>query len=161
MAYLHARTVEGPVFNGVTCKLWTKATDYDGYGKFTLDGHCLRAHRVAFFLAKGYWPKPTTDHLCRRRACIEPAHLEAVTVRVNILRGEGPSAKQARQVTCKNGHPITGDDVYRWKGQRRRCRLCHRATWKRFYQRNRERRLSDVRARLAQRRHRHDAANAS
>lgn len=36
------------------------------------------------------------DHRCRVRACCNPAHLELVTVRVNTLRGLGPTAQRWR-----------------------------------------------------------------
>lgn len=165
MAYLLARTTVGPVFKGVTCKLWAKSTDYDGYAKMSLDGHCLRPHRVAFFLARGYWPKPTTDHLCRRRACIEPLHLEAVPQRVNILRGDGPAARAIRQNACGKGHALSEDNVYieidRVGRRSRHCRICRRESWQRFYFRNHERRLADMRARAANRRARNGARIAS
>lgn len=68
------------------------------------------------------------DHLCRQRDCHEPSHLEAVPRRVNILRGNGFSARNARKDRCPKDHPYEGDNliVYRDKegGEHRYCRTC-------------------------------------
>lgn len=37
------------------------------------------------------------DHRCRARTCQNPAHLEAVTHRENMIRGDGFAGRQARQ----------------------------------------------------------------
>jgi len=66
------------------------------------------------------------DHLCRVRACCNPAHLEVVTNRVNILRGEGPTAINARAETCVKGHPFSGDNLSIRSDGRRRCIRCDR-----------------------------------
>jgi hypothetical protein len=51
------------------------------------------------------------DHLCRNRACINPEHLEPVTAKENILRGESFSAKNARKTHCIHGHELSGDNL--------------------------------------------------
>lgn len=73
------------------CWLWqgsmNKTTGY-GNGFKIADEHL--AHRVSYALVKG--PIPTglqLDHLCRNRRCINPNHLEPVTRRTNIRRGNG------------------------------------------------------------------------
>lgn len=52
------------------------------------------------------------DHLCRNRACINPNHLEPVSTRVSILRGEGVMARHARKTHCPHGHPY--DEPNTW-----------------------------------------------
>ena len=69
------------------------------------------------------------DHLCRVRNCVNPAHLEPVTVRENILRGNGPTAVNARKQLCKYGHRLFGRNLYQkprhgWPA--RECRTCNR-----------------------------------
>ncbi len=83
------------------CHLWTGATDPTGYGRFWLDGKMRYAHRVGFEWAKGAIPAGfQVDHLCRVRNCVNPAHLEAVTQRENLLRGETLAAAHASDRDC-------------------------------------------------------------
>ena len=82
------------------CWLWT-GTQSEGRGRWK--GY--RAYQVSYFLERG--PVPVgleLDHLCRTPLCVRPSHLEAVTHRENILRGENQTAKQARQTHCIRGH---------------------------------------------------------
>jgi hypothetical protein len=67
------------------------------------------------------------DHLCRVRHCVNPAHLEPVTPRVNARRGFGASGRNARKTHCPAGHPYAGDNLYRYPitGDRH-CRACGR-----------------------------------
>jgi hypothetical protein len=71
------------------CWLWTGYIDLDGYGRFNVDGKRRRAHQISFELFHGLVPAGhVIDHLCRVRRCINPKHLEAVTPRENLKRGE-------------------------------------------------------------------------
>src|SRR5438105_3395615 len=65
------------------------------------------AHRIAFELAtRTQIPKHLQiDHRCRVRCCINPQHLELVTVRENVLRGVGITARNVQKDTCPEGHP--------------------------------------------------------
>lgn len=110
------------------CWLWTAATAV-GYGHFSWGPHSARkqvkAHRLAYELLVGPIPDGLTiDHLCRVTRCVNPAHLEPVTMRVNTLRGYGPSAINARRTRCIRGHRLSGDNlIIDWAG-RRQCRTC-------------------------------------
>lgn len=122
------------------CWIWSGATSKNGYGQIKVERCVVYAHRLAYQLFVGEIPDGLTiDHLCRERLCVNPAHLEAVALRVNILRGESPSAKQARQTHCGNGHVLAGENLVVRHGKRG-CRICIRAAQKvrsrRFRQRH-------------------------
>lgn len=93
-----------------------------GHGKGVL------AHRAVYEAIVGPIPRGLTlDHLCRKRACCRPKHLEPVTQRVNALRGVGISALNARKTECKRGHALLGDNLRVTKhGRGRQCRTCQR-----------------------------------
>ena len=118
------------------CWLWSGACSNGGYGRFKIEGDMLKlAHRLSYEhfvgpIADGL----CIDHLCRVRSCVNPSHLEAVTLRENLLRGEGPSARCARQTHCLRGHEFTEENTYcRRNARKRECRTCrnmHSANWK-------------------------------
>jgi hypothetical protein len=68
------------------------------------------------------------DHLCRARACCNPWHLEPVTRKENILRGESPAAKAARVTECPRGHAYDDANTYSYSDGSRECRICRRIT---------------------------------
>ncbi len=70
------------------CWVWQRARSRSGYGQ-AYDGRMMRpAHRVYYEREYGEVPKGLVlDHLCRLRACVNPAHLEPVTHAENVRRG--------------------------------------------------------------------------
>jgi hypothetical protein len=118
------RVTPGPL--ETPCWIWKGKTDR-GYGRFDLDGRKQRAHIVAYRTWRGEVPPGLVlDHLCRNRACSNPAHLEPVTNRVNVLRGENHVAKRARTTHCPSGHAYSAENTYRDAQNRRYCRACRR-----------------------------------
>ena len=117
----------GLLWNGTPCWLWTAYLDKDGYGVFS-PGHGFYnklAHRYAYELLVGSIPPELqTDHLCRRRCCVNPQHMEMVTNRVNVLRGVGLSAQNAKKTHCPAGHTYDSANTYVDKRGIRMCRQC-------------------------------------
>lgn len=69
------------------CWVWHGARSPLGYGKISINTRLAAAHRVAWALYVGPIPEGMTlDHLCRRRECVNPEHLEVVTVGENSRR---------------------------------------------------------------------------
>lgn len=111
------------------CWLWTAAKNNQGYGVFGIPGNKkVLPHRFSYELVKGPIPLGLTiDHLCRTPLCVNPDHLEAVTHRVNNLRGASQAALNAQKTYCPKGHAYSGDNLFVWKntwGWTRRCRTC-------------------------------------
>jgi len=108
------------------CWIWTGGKFRHGYGMFTLHPHhSVSAHRWSYEQWHGTIPAGLViDHLCRNPPCVNPAHLEAVTQQTNVLRGAGPSAKNARKTHCKRGHKYIPETTLITSTGERRCRPC-------------------------------------
>lgn len=117
------------------CWLWTGTqTSKDGHGIFQIrKGLRAVAHRVMYAAEIGPIPEGAVlDHLCRVPCCVNPAHVEPVTQRENVLRGVGPSARRARQSECIHGHPLSGVNLLIAANGGRHCRACARAAERRY-----------------------------
>lgn len=115
-----SKYVGGPDDNG--CWPWTGTKATGGYGFFKVGQDSVRAHRVSWELHRGPIPEGLTiDHLCRVKHCVNPDHLEPVTLAENILRSNNMAAKWARRTECHicGGELFTRTDV-------RYCKVCEK-----------------------------------
>ena len=119
-----------------SCWQWTGCLERNGYARFYFNGQRQYAHRFAYEAIRGPIPDGLViDHLCRNRACANPDHLEAVTNRVNILRGVGFCAVRAKQQRCIRGHAFNVANTYRAPNGTRKCRTCKAVSTARSRQR--------------------------
>lgn len=93
------------------CWVWTGSVTPAGYGQFSIGSRTdkstrmVKPHRVSYTLLIGPIPNHLTlDHLCRNTRCVNPDHLEPVTLAENAARGQ-------RRDYCRRGHRRTPDNV--------------------------------------------------
>lgn len=114
------------------CWIWLGSVTRGGYGLFQAD-RLMGAHRFAYEHFIGTIPTGLQiDHLCRVRCCVNPAHLEAVTGKVNTNRGR---RWESEKTHCPQGHPYDESNTKRWKNNRY-CRECSNAilrkNWRKY-----------------------------
>lgn len=125
------------------CWVWSKTPNTKGYAPFYVSQFvAISAHRWIYTLMVAEIPEGLQlDHLCRRRACVCPWHLDPVDNRENQRRGEHPTAGVAfRTNTCPQGHSLA--DAYLSRNSRsgrsyRRCRPCQQRRYAEYIARKR------------------------
>lgn len=129
---LRDRLLSKAIINWQTgCWEWSGLKMPSGYGQISENGIHRIAHRVAYELIEGPIPDGLQlDHLCRVRHCMNPAHLEPVTPRVNVLRSTSFSAANAVKTHCPAGHEYTPENTYQRRDRNGRlCRPCRQAVY--------------------------------
>lgn len=123
------RLARRSIYTATGCVEWVGSTNGNGYGKVKVGSRVdgtrrdLYVHRAAYELLVGPIPDGLhLDHLCRCRRCWNPFHLEPVTQRENLLRGDTIPAANHAKTTCIRGHAFDWIDP---QGSRR-CLTCKR-----------------------------------
>lgn len=111
------------------CWLWTGGKRGD-YGFFTIDRDerhtTMGAHRYAYLSSVGPIPEGLQlDHLCRNPPCVNPGHLEPVTIAENLRRGHEATGTGPYATHCIHGHEFTPENTYHRRDRPSRgCRIC-------------------------------------
>lgn len=81
------------------CWVWTETLFGEGYGDFCFAAGNWLAHRISYELFNGVpiCPGMTIDHLCNVRECVNPDHLEMVSLPENARR------QRSRMDMCRSG----------------------------------------------------------
>jgi hypothetical protein len=125
------------------CLLWIGYRGA-GYGRFGFEGRSRLAYH--FLWERLFGPVPegmTLDHLCRKRACVNPLHLEPVLHKINCERGD-TGLHWRIKTHCPAGHPYSGENLYISPNGARHCWTCKK-----------QRRLDNMEKELAQQRRRY------
>lgn len=120
------KRVAFPAAGVQACWNWVGYVRPDGYGTFQpSQKKTVLAHRFAYELFRFVIPEGLAlDHLCRNRRCVNPDHLEPVTVGENVRRGTGWASANSKKTQCPKGHPYDDDNTYRRANGQRGCRKC-------------------------------------
>lgn len=127
---IRARVVESS-----GCWLFTGQTDRKGYARLKITGTTVSvfAHRYMWELVNGPVPEGLQlDHLCRRRNCVNPAHLEPVTSLENSRRSPDWTGNRTH---CPAGHPYSEENTLQVESRgmtTRTCRTCRIAANRRY-----------------------------
>ncbi len=110
------------ILNKRGCWEWQGSTTSQGYGTLQHKKKRYGAHRVSYFLKnKKIDPTLVIDHICSNTICINPEHLQQVTMQENInlerkRRGQNFTKGDFNVTTlplslingfCKHGHVIS------------------------------------------------------
>lgn len=96
-----------------------------GYGLMIVNQKHSVAHRWNYERHIGPIPEGYhAHHLCHVKLCVNPTHLELLTVRDHTLRHR----EERGEIThCKRGHEYTPENTYRHPTRGYTCcRACHR-----------------------------------
>jgi len=132
-------------FDKYGCWIWIGPVSTSGYGLFKKSNQSKNqmAHRYSYEAVNGEILEGLViDHLCRKKLCVNPNHLEAVTQSINSLRGLKPQQnkdKAAKRTHCNYGHELTPENIlisHCKRGDARSCRECKRISWRKWKQKN-------------------------
>lgn len=123
------------------CWLWPGATVRGGYGQIASErrGYQVIVHRALYELLVGPIPDGLNlDHVkergCRHTNCCNPDHLEPVSQRENLMRGDTVTARHAAATHCPQGHAYDAENTRFERRGGRACRACNAAAAQRRYQ---------------------------
>lgn len=118
-----------------SCWVWLGFIDKRGYGTFKVNDKTVRAHRASYAIFCGdLVPGLTINHKCSNRKCVNPDHIEQVTMAENNLAAATASTINKSKTHCIRGHAFDAKNTYlKPDGRGRECRTCKRENWRAFW----------------------------
>lgn len=132
-----------------TCYMWIGTIAPSGYGEITINGKCIRAHRLSYGLFKGPIPKGLfVLHTCDNPSCVRPEHLWLGTQKQNmqdmLSKGRANKAigenngmvklteKEVLEIRCKHAAGISKNQLEVEYNVGRRCitKIIKNITWR-------------------------------
>lgn len=104
------------------------AHEKHAYGRFWFMEKNVMAHRFSyeFIGGKEIQKGNVIDHLCKNPRCVNPNHLESITLYENSIRTSSAYGQNAAKTHCIRNHPLSGRNLYVAKNGTRKCKECIR-----------------------------------
>ena len=127
--------VSTDIYDPQDCWVWGSVEKVRGYpGYFYLGAKRIRAHRASVILFRGSIQESmTVDHVCRNRSCVNPNHLDCVSLLENKARA--PLRFIEKRPYCSKGHLYLNDS--------RICGSCQKINLRNFRAKKRQRSLEN------------------
>jgi len=111
------------------CWLWMgRLSAGDRYASFMVEGRNVKVHRWVYEQEVGPIPDGMQiDHMCGVTGCVRPDHLRVVTPAENAR-----AHWREQRGVCRNGHPMTDDNVTVRPNGSRCCLTCRRERRRRY-----------------------------
>ena len=125
------------------CWIWSGGKNPGGYGRIhepRRSGSVILAHRFSFeFHKHKLLPGEQLHHVCRNRSCVNPDHLQVVTIENHPDAG---NVINKNKTHCIHGHELSPENTYSYVDkrcvQKRCCRKCRYEVSRKNNQINRE-----------------------
>lgn len=108
------------------CWIWIRSSHNHGYAKIMINRKVYAAHRVSYehFVAP-ILDGNVIDHLCRNTGCVNPRHLDAVSHKENVKRGDAGNWQKIK-THCPQGHIYDEENTGRNQSGSRFCKACRK-----------------------------------
>src|SRR3954468_1021100 len=90
------------------CILWPYRLDKYGYGVLKLVGKEVRAHRLAYKLKWGHFPRGDGSHTCHITRCVNWRHVVDESRSENLARSRGTGGRIERRGSLTSANGATG-----------------------------------------------------